>query len=393
MAEISVKVLLLAIDLGWDATELRGQIQLSREHDGSHVVIMIPTNQRSIKANVGQTWIRKVFRYADPMKAAFLQGAIDDYASHDPDVRRRGESALESLRSSQIWDDPASLTKYLKQAPTLVAAPEPQPEPEPEVQEEQPTAIVGETVDNGPTVSKVRPWIARRSMHKEGGEVYESKAVLERKWTDGSMDYACAFPDCDYTAPEPRTIASHYGGKHGREVPTGKAAQAESWTDPGLSWTPTQRQQGRIARLAKEMREAANALDETGEGITPEALAEWIVKRRDEARESLSDESTPLTPEQVIERVRRLVDGGAYADLLARMEQVEVQSAARVEEVRTQLGSKERGMANALRAMEARLTEKDEAVKAAEAQVAAAQQAEREANERWSALRELVNGP
>lgn len=403
MAEVSLRVLMMALDLGWDATELRGQVQLSREHEGSHVVVMIPTNQRSIKEQVGKSWMRKVLRYADPIKMAFMQGAVDDWSSTDPVRHARGEKALDSMRSTQVWKDPTLLRDWITpHAVTPAPEPEPTPESEPEV-EEQPTPVVGEVVDNGPTVSKIRPWIARRSMHKEGGEIYESKAVLERKWTDGSLDYQCAFPGCDsgpdggpYTAPEARTIASHYGGKHGKEAPTLKAAQAESWTDPGISWTPTQRQQGRIARLTAEILAAVEAVPDELHGSNEEiasTLAQFIVKRRDAARESLTDESTPLTSEQVIERVRRLVDGGAYADLLARMEQVEVQAAAKIEEVRTQLGSKERGMTNAIRAMEARLDDKDKQIAEAEAKVAEAQRAEREANERWVALRELVNGP
>jgi|GEM_PF-4746888 len=390
MAVISVRALLLAMDLGWEATELRsGQVQLSREHENSHVTILIPTSQRSIKQAVGETWIRKIIRYADPMKLAFMTAAIDQTRSDDPVVRAQGHANLATMRSEQVWDDPSVLGSWLRREPEHPSEPEPDTEPENTEPDDEAEAEEPEPVSTEPIIVKVRPWTARYAMRKEGGEVYPSRAVLERKWSDGTMDYGCAYEGCDFQATEARTVAAHYGGKHGKETPASRDP-AESYVDPSISWVPTERQKGRIARLTKELEAAAVAL---GNEMTAEMCAEWIVKRRDEAREGLTDESTPLTPEQVIERVRRLVDGGAYADLLARIDTVEAECTARVAQAREDLASKERGAANAIRVLETRLVESEQKVDEATKLAAEAKEAEAEAQARWRALRDLINEP
>lgn len=391
MAEISIRALLLAMDLGWDATELRsGQIQLSREHEGSHVTIMIPTVQRSIKKAVGDTWIRKIVRYADPLKLAFMAAAIDQTHSDDPVIKAQGRKNLMTLRSEQVWEDPSVLGTWLQREPDRPTSNGNHPEPEPEPPTAEQPAVeepADEEPADEPIITKVRPWTARYAMRREGGEVYPSKAVLERKWSDGSTDYACAYEGCEFHAPEARTVSAHYGGKHGKERP---ATQTDTYVDPSVSWVPSERQKGRIARLTKELEAAAQAL---GGAMTAESCAEWIVKRRDEAREGLTDETTPLTPEQIIERVRKLVDGGAYADLLARIDAVEAEATARVAETREQLSSKERGMTNAIRAMENRLAEKEQELEEATKLATEAKAAEVEAQARWRALKDLINEP
>jgi len=392
MSEVAVRALLVGLDLGWDATEMRnGQIRLSREYEGRLVQIMLPTNQRSIKESVSRSWMRKVFRYADPMKMAFLTGITEGLASDDQNVVEQAYRQMDTLRIAEIFHDRGALGKYMSREIDL-APDEPEPEPEPVMvePEPEPEVQVVEQPAEGPQVTKIRPWIARHTMRREGGEVYESRAVLERKWNDGTVDYICS--KCDYVNVEPRRVAAHYGGKHGKEDPASVTDVTERYVDPERSWTPTQRQAGRIHRLAKELNEAAELLEAEGKNVTAEALAEWIVKHRDAARDGLSDETTPLTAEQTIERIRRMVDGGAYADLMARIESVEATCDAKVAEAREQLAQHDRGALNAVKVLEERLRESEEATRAASEQVAAAEAVAQEANERWTALRDIVNG-
>lgn len=406
MAEVAIKTMLMAIDLGWEATELRGQVQLTREHEGAHQVIMLPTNQRSIKQAVSKSWMRKVIRYADPMKYAFVMGAIDDWTSDDPTHKARGEKSLDTLVSSKAMVEPEILREFVKVDPGLQGERDQQEaallaevQELTEIAEEAvrkattPAAAGPEPGADEPKVSKIKPWVARHAMRPDGGEMYESRAVLERRWTDGTTDYICAFDGCDFVNVEARSVASHYGGKHGKDKPATQRRE-DMFVDPGISWTPSERQRGRISRLTKELMEASEHIPEDVHGEdAARALAEYIVKHRDEERDRLSqDETTPLSAEQVVERIRRMVDGGVYADLLARIDQVETATAARVEEVRTQLSSKERGFTNSIRAMESRLAEKDEEIAKARAAEAEALAREREAQERWTALQALING-
>lgn len=41
-----------------------------------------------------------------------------------------------------------------------------------------------------------------------------SNLVLERQWSDGRVDYTCAFPGCGYTSFKPRAVSGHYGNAH-----------------------------------------------------------------------------------------------------------------------------------------------------------------------------------
>jgi hypothetical protein len=386
MAAVAVQTLLLGLDLGWTATEMRnGQVRLTREHDGRAVAINLPTNQRSIKQGVGESWLRKVVRYGDPLRVAVLSSMIDGWNSPDPAERDQSRVIMRGLRSSEVLTDPGALDRIMKIETPVVVVPDPEPEPE---AEPEPDSVTEQDEPEQPTdephIVKVKPWVARHSMRKEGGEVYESKAVLERKWSDGSIDYGC--PRCDFTNVEPRRVAAHYGGKHGAEHPAAQAS-AEMYVDPEVRWTPTERQKGRIHRLAGEMRKALEAI---GPEMTVDECAEWIVKHRDEAREHLMDETTPLTDEQVLDRIRRLIDRGAYADLMARIEAVEAEAQAAKAQQDIERRHERLGAENAIHTLEQRLTEQEQAVKDANVKVEEAEARAQEMTDRWKALRDLV---
>lgn len=383
MAGITATALLLALDLGWNATEMRnGMVQIRR----GAVTVNLPSNQRSIKEGVSHAWIKKILRYGDPMKRLYLTSIVDDFSDPDPAVRARAIRQMEGLHVFSGDGTPETIARYFSEKsaavadePELVVVPD-----EPVVVEpppEQPPA------KGDPVVTKIKPWIARHSLRKEGGEVYESRAVLERKWSDGTLDYICPYEGCGFTNVAPRPVSAHYGGKHSKERPASQVV-SERFLDPGMAWTPSERQAGRIHRLSREIDQAYTGLGE--DKATPDNIAEWIVKHRDAERD-LTDDTTPLTGDQIVERIRRLVDGGAYADLMARIEQMEIGATAKIEEARHQLSSKEVGYTNTIRAMEAQLTEKDQAVEAAQHETEVAQQRESEARERWQALREMIN--
>lgn len=418
MASEAIEILMLALDLGWEAqVQKNGSMMLFIEHEGGTITQNLPTNSRNLQANKAKAWTRKILRYADPVKLALVTEAYTNWDSPDAATKASAEHILQGLRSNQIRRDPKQLAKIIgmegggtvedwveAEAERVEAAvnqvadevsdmidkalaePEPPTPTDPVLAEPTPG-------DGEPTVVKVKPWIAKHQMRQEGGEVYPSRAVLERRWSDGSMDYLCAFEGCGYTSPDkPQSVAAHYGGKHGKERPATQNL-AEAWIDPETRWTPTERQQGRIHRLEKEIIKAAQ---EIGWGdVTPRLLAEHIVKQRDAEREGLLDESTPLTDGQRIERALRILDGGKYADLIARVEQVEAECQARVAEAREQLGSKERGATNAIRTLEARLAEAQQAMTVTQQQsadeLAEARRLAQEATDKWQTLVELVN--
>lgn len=312
-------MIVVASMVGWGVRRHEKGYATILSPDGS-TQITLPSNARSIRQSVTRTWWGKVFRYGDPSRVQMLKDFL---------AEETGEVSFNELKDMFVKGGPLrdTLTRFIadhhgdfptaqrtfleavhNQAIEMGAIPDDRPKEEPQRSvTEQPKP------SNGPATLVIeRPWQARHTMRASGGEVYESAAVIEQQWSDGSLSYRCS--QCDFTSPIPRTVASHYGGKHGRERPT-RSAQELSFIDPTVRWVPTERQRGRIARLATEI---DGAKTELGADATATAIAEWIVQRRDEAS-AVTERDTTLTPDGIIDRIRRLVDGGVYADLMARI--------------------------------------------------------------------------
>lgn len=64
------------------------------------------------------------------------------------------------------------------------------------------------------TVVSERHPITPSALRIHGRNAKPSHAVIERTWSDGSIDYACAAAECDVTAEKLRSISNHYGAKH-----------------------------------------------------------------------------------------------------------------------------------------------------------------------------------
>ena len=162
-----------------------------------------------------------------------------------------------------------------------------------------------------PEVIREEPWSAHTHVGKDGlSRTYPSEAVLEREWSDGTIEHVCQAPDCDY-AGVPRSVASHFASKHRRGQ--GRADQPPiDGIDP--DWTPQKRAQ--ITKLRREIDGALVAALSQGidwdEVDQAEWIAEWIVAHRVDTAVSGSDETEPadLTPEQILDRIGALVDRG-----------------------------------------------------------------------------------
>lgn len=151
---------------------------------------------------------------------------------------------------------------------------------------------------------------------------------------------------------------------------------------PAYEWTP--RSQSKADRLAREIAKAWSLVPmdvAADKDAFIQKMAEQIIRER-EQRHEVHDGDTetgggePLTPEQVIERIRRLVDSGAY---MARVEEAE-QLRSELRDVQAQL---QRSEANALAVVEA-ATKGAEELEKTKLQLA-------EAEAEWAALREIID--
>src|SRR6478736_2170532 len=123
-----------------------------------------------------------------------------------------------------------------------------------------------------PTRRRVTPltWCAplpvrsvRLSSDGRKTDLYPSQATLERTWSDGSVDYACAWEGCDYTADKPRSTSSHYrihvmdSGVRVDTTPTVFDAKVDGYRTV------------RVAHLAKEIEAALDSIEDGSVYDTP----------------------------------------------------------------------------------------------------------------------------
>lgn len=174
---------------------------------------------------------------------------------------------------------------------------EPSVAPEPE-----PTVIEPEAEPETLTIMSVAPFLARGGLDAATGVeyLYESDLILERQWSDGSVDYQCA--KClDYTSGKPLGVTGHNARKHGKaktknpRLTVVKRSDAEPIYDTA------------VKRLTTEIEKALDAIKETGKSFSAQELARVMVTARRERGAVLHEDPDPITPEEIIARVRALV--------------------------------------------------------------------------------------
>lgn len=166
------------------------------------------------------------------------------------------------------------------------------------------------------TIVSERPWIARRS-GKEGGKgkVYESPYVTERLWSDGTVDYKC--PYCQYVSDKPRSVSSHGAGR--ADHPKGPQSKQATFPVSDYVASGIHRETSAVNRLASDLLHALDTMGEDWQHLSREELARKVAEAVVEARPDRAP-AEPLTPEQIMERIRMLVDGGRYHDMHKQVE-------------------------------------------------------------------------
>lgn len=151
-----------------------------------------------------------------------------------------------------------------------------------------------------------RPWLARKQPGPNGGQRYESQAVLERVWPDGRIDYGCALDGCPYSSENPVSVARHYGAAHTRKgtqpAETGPVHPDPAYTEPQSTrdYRPTQ-------RLVDALADWIDTTDLSS--ISPQELAVLFLTWAHE-RPDIEHETRPLVPlsdRQTLDRIRMLV--------------------------------------------------------------------------------------
>lgn len=292
----------MAAEAGW----------LARNTAGGAVLLTSPVNPQQkitvgdqMRDSVLRSSLRKIRKWGDPLKVALIEDLVQ---------QNHGTIPLEEWQKVLGKDGPAFTG-------IVPVAPEPEPvgprkhherEPEPETP--------------APSLVSSSPWLAKGG---DGTRYYESETVVEQHWSDGSVNYRCAKQGCDYAAPLPNPVARHFSNSRDH--------QTSGVRPPRMQGEPYVEQhrspEARAKRLAQELIAALAEVDvnrNDTEGLA-QAMAQRIVAMRDAQKRTEEEARGEMTPEQILERIRQMVDQGEYLkrirevrerdEQIARMEQ------------------------------------------------------------------------
>ena len=257
---------------------------------------------------------KQIIRHADPERLEkietlrMLAGAVVDAEGHPPvDI-----IALDNVISASASTTPFSLSLDLPEVPVPTT---------PEVR--SPIQQMGDVTH--PHIISEKPFLARgKRISLAQQAVYDSKAVIQRTWSDGHVDFACSV--CDYTAETHKSVANHYGRSgppHAHFLPT--PATGVTPIEPADEYTPSD-------RLLNALLEALKLAGTTDlEGLAAAAL-KWAHDRPD--LDHLERGTRPLTDSEIVNKIRALVDTGTLAKY---EEEIEALRASLTEQQATQL--------------------------------------------------------
>ena len=182
-------------------------------------------------------------------------------------------------------------------------------------------------------ITKEEPWSAHKGSTTDGvSTTYPSDAVMERQWNDGTKDYACRWEGCPFTHESPQSTARH-NASHKRGE--GKQPQPEvDGVDP--DHTPAKR--ARIRRLRVEVDGALQAAFEQGIDFEvvdqAEWIATWIIEHRiTPVNPTGTEEPTPMTAEEALDKIAAIVDRGRNTILREQIETLNAQVEGFIEHV------------------------------------------------------------
>jgi hypothetical protein len=261
-----------------------------------------------------------VLRWGNKEQVELLKRIAHDHGSSDDDfgaaVKIMAAMNVDTVEGSVRVDDfTPPPPKKRHQRPriepqpvtTTKVAPKPTPVPAPPVRERR---VIHEA-----------PLLMHYSLSRLGGKSYPSPTTLVRKYSDGTEVYACAVSTCDREVPAKKENRRSMGGAHwGMHVRRGEAEPVDQSQFKGMAVADpdytehdgTRIHNGRRASKISRIASFLKGLDLAN--LTPDQIAEAIVDHLTADGSGEMGDIVELTPEQVLERIRRLVDRGHYVE-------------------------------------------------------------------------------
>lgn len=305
--------------LGWSAHERPKNNGTLLHAPEPNQAIRIPVPNPN-KTSVRQSWFtsstRRVVKYGEPNAVEAVAKAVASTGDHEfAYILRQANVELVALMPGT-----EAHQKYEEQRLEQAAA-------------EEDRRIIRKNNDDDttpienepkPELVESHPWMARKgSKSSGGGKRYTSHAVIERHWSNGTIDYACAQPGCLFEDESPNRVAHHYGRAADHVRPSAAdqlRRERETVFDPnyqpsGIHYT---HRQARVQTMAQRI---ARGLDkiEDWRNLVDDELAERLADILTPERENLNESGEPLSDEQIIEKIRRLLDRGEYIQMQERI--------------------------------------------------------------------------
>lgn len=292
----SREIIRLAIRLGWRAYFTKREGHLVKCHSPKNEAdFLVPST--NFNANRLRGAVAKIARYSD-------KEAVLDEVERMQQERRH--PLLRALTEAAGVEPPAKEEPKTALAAAMAEAKERATEPSNAPLPAAPTST------SEPYVVASVPWLVRRGGVRAGnkGMKYESKHTFEQTMSDGSVRYKCM--QCDYTNEQGKFVSWHSGQAHGANRDRSDAVTVENYGEV------THRKVNH--RLMSDLIGALDSIDDWQE-MSPEMLAQQIAEHIEEGKEPRPP-AEPLTAEQMIERIRYIVDAeriGSMHDALASM--------------------------------------------------------------------------
>lgn len=341
------QVITVAVAMGW---------KCHKSATGS-ITIISPKDERKYhftarRSSMNLKKIRRdLLKFGDPEKIMLAEMAHELHKI-DPD--------LSKLITDEVI---AGMGPVQDDTPAAVREREPAPE------------SFSEAKQDGPHVVSSRPMMAKAGETR----AYDSPTTLERRWSDGSRDYACTWPGCEFTHPSNRgSVAAHYGKAHrAGEGTRPKPATYEAEVPEARVYAP---RRSRIEALALHL----TALVKNG--CDPEELAEaaltWVHEQTRHGT-SLAGEFEEMSAEETLARIKMLLDHGETFAQRQEMDRLIEQAV----EANTKFEESERLRTE----MHKRLEHATQMIELQQQQTAQAEARAQRAHDNFEALKALIN--
>ena len=303
-----------ALALGWKIMVKQIMVRLISP-DGEHIITISASNK-----NIPyERYKREIHKYANPLlipknDKQVHAVATDAVKAENAVIAKRKEREAQKRAESE-QRKAARKAKVSGQKPAMAEAME-------RAMREVPAEAIAYDEEGHPDAPGFGRYVVSEvpmMAHRGQGKGYPSPTTNERTWSDGTVDYTCRSEGCDFSVEKRMGVGSHWRSHvaRGEEQPAPKPKETYVTPphEPAYTHGYTPRRE-RVTALSRVL----EALDLTA--MTAEELAEFVLSWQHEQSEAgtrVAAEREEMTADDVLNRIRSLLDNGTY---LAQQERI-----------------------------------------------------------------------